>query len=455
MLCFLFFTAIFAAHNVRLMDNVLEEFQMVYTKIDTDNDGFVSVKEMKDFNNRRKLSEEDAAAVLDGGDGEMMKAGFAGDDAPKVVFPVAPYQPIERGFVKNWEDMDKVWHQAYKELQIAPEEQPVLITETPGNSPANREKMAQIMFDTFNTPAFYVAIDAVLSLYASGRSTGLVITSAYDVSHAVPMYEGYALPHAVLRLELGGKHVTEYLQRLLAERGYSVEEEIAKDIKEKYCYVAEDYDAEMTKTKSEIEKSYELPDGQVIKIGDERFRAPEILFQTDFVGVDQDGIHKLVHNAIMKCDVDIRKELWANIILAGANTLFPTIEHRMSKDIYALAPYGSAIKIIAPPERKYSVWIGGSVLASLSSFEEMWVTKQEYDEYGPSIVHRKCGSSSAVEFASELAIGSKKIDAKMEVNYGAYVALFALGACSAFGVMYLWRRKHSNNTYSALLENEI
>ena len=381
--------------------------------------------------------EEIGPLVIDNGSG-MCKAGFAGDDAPRLVFPsivgrprdagvmigmditdsnsfvgddaqsmpsvLTLKYPIDRGIVTNWDDMEKIWHHTfYNELCAAPEERPVLLTEALLNPKANREKMTQIMFETFHVAALFIANQAVLSLYGSGRSTGVVMESGYGVSQCTPVYMGFALPHANLCSHFGGRDVTNYLRKLLTQRGVSFAEccdytssEIVRDIKEKLCYVTlnlyQDFISAVS-SPSALEKSYELPDGQVITLCHERFSCPEVLFEPNNMDMDVVGIQRLTHNSIMKCDVDIRKELYGNVVLSGGNTMFPGIADRMKKELTALTPSAlikMEIKIVAPPDRKYSAWAGGSKLASLPRFQQCWVSKEEYDEEGPSVVHRKC-----------------------------------------------------------------
>jgi len=443
MLIFFLFASIFAAHNVRLMQVALDELETVYNLIDVDEDGFVSVEEMKVYQSRRLLSDDDEEVqtiVVDNCSG-FTYAGFSSYDVPSVVFenvvgmPRDGYQmakdayvgedalelrtiltlkyPIEDGIVTNWEDMEHIYlHTFDNELGVSPKEHPILLTEIPLNptddnfkkAHANREKMTQMMFDTFEVPKMTVVIDAVLALYAARKTTGVVVHSTNAITQVVPIYEGYAIPHAILNFDVNGGHVTARLADLLSAKGHVLDYKTLQYIKEDFVYVALDFDLEMKKSK---EVSYELPSGEVITLGSERFESAEILFNPSLIGKTikigdkvkvLEGIHEFIYESIMKCDVDIRKQLFENIILAGENTAFVGIADRMARELRSIAPTSTNINIVAPIDRKHSVWIGGAIFASTPSNDQRWITKAEYDKSGPSIVHEKCWDKNYAEY---------------------------------------------------------
>ncbi|KAG9297367.1 hypothetical protein G9A89_009451 [Geosiphon pyriformis] len=361
--------------------------------------------------------------VIDNGSG-VIKAGFAGDDLPKCFFPsyvgrpkhvrimagavegdvfighkaqelrglLKIKYPVEHGVVSDWDDMERIWKYIYEEeLKTASEEHPVLLTEAPINPRGNREQAAQIFFETFNVPALFTSIQAVLSLYSSGRTTGIVLDSGDGVTHAVPVYEGFALPHAIRRVDIAGRDVTEHLQLLLRKAGYhfhtTAEKEVVRMIKEKTCYVASNPAKEEKDNAGKVD-DFPLPDGNVIKLGTERFRAPEILFNPELIGLEYAGVHQVVVDSINRADLDLRKSLFANVVLSGGTTLCKDFGTRLLGEVRKLAVKDIKIKIYAPPERKYSTWIGGSILAALSTFKKMWVSAEEYQE-DPDIIHKK------------------------------------------------------------------
>eukprot|EP00439_Symbiodinium_sp_Y106_P082662 s620_g22.t1 len=287
---------------------------------------------------------------------------YVGDEAQAKRGVLALKYPIEHGIVTNWDDMERIWHHTfYNELRVSPEEHPVLLTEAPLNPKANRERMTQI----------------------HGQSPACIVMDSGDgVSHTVPIYEGYALPHAIARLDLAGRDLTEYMMKIMTE-SFGLPQAVPL----KLCYIALDFNSELKSAaeSSDGAKTYELPDGNIVSLHSERFRCPEVLFQPSLVGKEAMGIHDTTFQSIMRCDVDIRRDLYQNIVLSGGSTMMPGIGERMTKELCALAPSTVKVKVIAPPERKYSVWIGGSILSSLSTFQQMWISKAEYDESGPMI----------------------------------------------------------------------
>ncbi|XP_060614635.2 actin, cytoplasmic-like [Anolis sagrei] len=367
--------------------------------------------------------ENDLPALVVVNGSRVCKAGLAGHDAPTTVFPFvvgknrwgkdifvgkeaqSKGDELDLSYpdvfgINNWDAMEKIWHHIfYNELQVAPEEYPLLLTKHHTSRYCHEEKLMQLMFETFHVPSCYLAIQAVLSLYASHRTTGVVIHVTGRHAKIVPVYEGHALERAIRHFGMGGHHLTTFLSRTQRDwiSRFKNGTEIVKDIKEKFCYVALDYELEMATaaSSSTLEKSYELPDGKVITVGSERFRCPEALFQPRVAGRTPTwnstrGIHEVALKAILDCDKDLQKDLYANTVLAGGTTMLPGFAERMGTEMTALAPENMKINIIAPSERKNSVWIGGSLLASLSTFRHMCVSKEEYNEAGPAIVRRKC-----------------------------------------------------------------
>ena len=236
-----------------------------------------------------------------------------------------------------------------------------------------------------------------MSLYAAGRTTGLVADAGDGVSHTIPVYEGYCIPHAIEKMEIAGRVLTNWMQKLLLGTGESftstAELEIVKDIKEKTAFVAQDYDAELAAAQNSTEKDlqFTLPDKRVIVVpGCVRMQCPELLFKPELNGMSCKSIHALCVASINTSDIDVRKDLCKNVILSGGTTMYDGIADRLKNEITAQLPAGAEVRIIASADRKYAVWKGASTLASLSTFESSWITKDDYEEHGASIVHRKC-----------------------------------------------------------------
>eukprot|EP01084_Bolivina_argentea_P081072 146822_1 len=359
---------------------------------------------------------------------------FAGADA-KPYLCLLKY-PIEYGMINNWDDMETIWHYTfYDELKTTPEEHGVLLTETPLNPKNSKKKAIQIMFETFNVEKYYTICNALLSLFAMERTTGIVLQSGDMVSHCVPIYESYTLPHAIQRINLGGRDISDYLYKLLNKNKsvnllntfYAYERKnILKDMKEKLCYIALEAKNKVN-INDGMEIKYTLPDENVITLNDEMLKVTECLFKPELIGLDGDGLHKILYQSINNVDVECRKDLYENIVISGGNTMFTAFENRLINELKSVSSDVNNLLVDGYLRRQYSKyklcddiknimykysiyrcnvinksikdlnkcnqllpWIGATTLCSLSTFEEMWIIKNEYDEYGPSIVLRKC-----------------------------------------------------------------
>ena len=352
--------------------------------------------------------------VIDNGSG-MIKAGFAGDREPESTFPsviwkipskgikigmggketwigkeIRPNIPLEmtspfkKGIIENMNDMERIWfHLLYNELKVAPEEHAILMSDNCWNPPEIREKISQIMFEDLNILSLNISDQSALSLIASLKSTGVVFGSGEQITSAVPVFEGHPIPDSVSLIDFSGKQITEHLIGLLNLSDTPEKRLLAREIKEKLCYVSLDFEEEM---KKEIEMLFELPDGQKITIGNERFRAVEPLFNFSKF-TNQKSIQNSIFDSIWKIDGDLSNNLFSNIILSGGSTLFLGMKERIEKELKETVKELPLQFKVDCSHNKNLAWYGGSLLFSTSSFRRDIVTRDQYDENGPSIVH--------------------------------------------------------------------
>jgi len=380
--------------------------------------------------------EEYPTAVIDLGSG-FTKCGLAGEDYPKSIFPsVVGTQkypmcmigmtqrshyagreainkrgilhlesPIKHGQVMNWDEMENfLLYVYYRELRVPPEDFNTLITDAPGNTQSNREKFVELVFETIKSVSFFMTITATPALYASGRTSGMVLDSGHGVTSAVPIIDGVPLTNSINRVNLGGYELTEFLVRQLKYRGHNFETSAEKDVirrlKEKFCYCSLTFDEDeklynknyrlYSLKDKEISQSYKLPDGTEIHVGAEQFQVPEVMFNPALIGMEAPGLGQLVFNSVDNCALDEKKIIYSNIICAGGNTKFKKFERRLQTEVEKLSicHTNTKVEVIAPAERSISAWLGGSVLASLHSFRDLWVTQADYQEEGYRIVER-------------------------------------------------------------------
>nr|WOD57885.1 Arp2D2 [Drosophila kanapiae] len=333
---------------------------------------------------------------------------IVGDEASQLRSMLDLSYPMDRGVVRNWEDMCHVWDYTFgpKKMNIDPSNTKILLAEPPMNPTNNREKMIEVMFEKYGFDSTYIASQAVLTLYAQGLISGVVIDSGDGVTHICPVYEEYALPHLTKRLNIAGRDITSHLTNLLQRRGYalnhSADFETVRILKEKLCYIGYDLDMEqrLALETTVLLESYTLPDGRVIRIGAERFEAPEALFQPHLINVEGPGIAELVFNTIQAADIDIRPELYRHIVLSGGSTMYPGLPSRMERELKQLylervlkndseklAKF--KIRIEDPPRRKEMVFNGGAVLAEVAKDRDgFWISKQEYQEQGLNVLEK-------------------------------------------------------------------
>ena len=366
--------------------------------------------------------------VIDNGSG-YMKAGFSGEEAPKVMFPTMVGKtkvegiyvgdekkesiigseaekkfgilnisyPIQGGIIVNWDEMERIWANTfYGELKISPEEHNLLLSESPFITRKDREKMLEMMFETFNCASTYLVAQSVLAAYSVGKSTGISIDCGHTSLNFAPIYEGFLQRHCVQHIPIAGKDINDILINLLIKNGQVIDSKMQKQsiikAKESFCFLRYDNEDEIEKKKEEETKEWELPDKKKITISKERYQATEVIFDPKQFGYDYPNFQELFKKTVKSIDSDLREIMLANIIFNGGTTLIKGFKNRVTQEIeQAGQDYEFKKKVHTYPEAQFMAWLGGSILTSLTNFENLWITKAEYKEEGKAtIVHKKC-----------------------------------------------------------------
>ncbi|XP_041059993.1 actin-like isoform X3 [Carcharodon carcharias] len=346
--------------------------------------------------------------IIDNGSG-LIKAGLSGNHSPTYVFPSVVGRPknstlnvfglserctyvgeaaqrkrsilhliypIQHGLIANWTEMEVLWRHTFEnELRVDIQEHPIVLTEPPNNPQQIREKTTEIFFEAFQVPSLFLGIQAVLALHSTGKVTGTVIDSGSAVTHVVPIFEGGALDNITQRVYLGGQDLTEYMMRSLAENN-------------SWSFTSKELE-NFKNNPEEIKEEYELPDGQNMIITTQKFICPEVIFKPFILGKDIQNLPAMAHSVIERCSEETRYDMYTNIVLAGGNSMFRNMEERLQQEMTNLAKPGTKVKILAPPNRNYLSWKGAAILSSLSNFHQMCVSRQDFEEFGATVLHRK------------------------------------------------------------------
>ncbi|XP_004689011.1 PREDICTED: actin-like protein 9 [Condylura cristata] len=305
-------------------------------------------------------------------------------------------QPVRNGILVDWEAAELIWrHVLEHDLRVATWDHPLLLSDPPFSPSTNREKLVELAFESLRSPAMYVAYQSVLSVYAHGRVSGLVVDTGHGVTYTVPVFQGYNLPHATERLDLAGTHLTAFLAEMLRGSGLPLGQQdldTVEDIKHRYCHVAPVAPKRQARPGQECRRTLKLPDGRTVTLGRELFQCPELLFSPPKIpGLSPVGVPAMASQSLRKVPAEARAEVAQSVLLCGGSSLFAGFEARFRAELLCAQPPGApAAAVVAQPRRNFAVWIGGSILASLRTFQSCWVLREQYEEQGPHIVYRKC-----------------------------------------------------------------
>ncbi|NXS73992.1 ACT1 protein, partial [Pandion haliaetus] len=314
------------------------------------------------------------AVVIDTGTGHT-RSGLAGDEQPRSVVPsqVGGSPVLTHGVVTDWDGLEELWHRVlYQELGVCPEEVAVLATDAPLSPIANREKVAELLFEGFGVPAMLVLPRSLLAAYSYGHTAGVVVGSGAGTSYAAGVQEGYALPHATFRLDVAGDALTHYLGRLLGSRGVHLGADPLRRLKETHCCVLPGTGGAWALTPASASG---------LLLGDERFRCPEALLAPATLGLPGPGLLEQAALSLCRYGGPPGRPP-PRLLLAGGTTLLRGFPGRLATEL--------GVPPKATPRRHVAAWLGGSLAASLDAFQGAWVPRDIYGEGGPAAMHLRC-----------------------------------------------------------------
>ncbi len=302
-------------------------------------------------------------------------------------------RPLQNGRIDDFPMLEKILDYVFYNLRVDPTTLSVLFSTHPLFPEEQKHALYKIFFEKYQVQRFSPALDALLTMYSGGFTTGIVIELGDSCSRIVPFYEGFKVDPGVQIVEIGGAQITEFMRVQLQHYGFkadsSIERELVRAIKERGCFVSLDF-SEDSKNAAQFIKSYVLPDGMKLEIDSPRFKAPEILFQPSLAYIDSPSLVDAFFACLDACDIDIRGELLKHIFLSGGGSMFPNLKHRLQQEIeIGLANRGyrdRSVKVFAPKERQYSVWVGGSILSMLPEFANQWTSRSAYFRNGISSI---------------------------------------------------------------------
>lgn len=358
---------------------------------------------------RPVLRSESSLRSSSGAGVKLSESEYMGDEAAQRRFGLQISYPVVNGIVQDWDEMTKIWKYAFssKKLNVVTEGAGIMLTEAPMNPRKNREKMLEVVFETFGFDRFWVGVQAVLALYGQGLTTGLVVDSGDGVTHVVPVYMNYQVQHAIRRLNFAGRDITTYLIKLLQMKGHffnrTADFETVREMKEKCCYCPLDIKRErqLARETTVLTSQYKLPDDRMVTLDTERFEAPEALFNPRLIEKEGRGLSEMVWDSIEASDIDLRAKLYKTIILSGGTTMLAGLPTRLKQDLSTMLENKvggkdgdllkrAHIRVESPPHRKTVVFLGASTLANMlnAMHPDVWLTRSEYRENGARILYK-------------------------------------------------------------------